>query len=106
MTLSPQDRALLESLPFDPNASAAYNEITGALAWSDEIPDGLSQAGYDYLRDLLAVRGYLHRGLPVERERWDEALAVGLRWNGFRRVTLTTDQRALLERYIEDDSEL
>lgn len=106
MTLSPEDRALIEALPFDPSATAAYNEITGALAWSDEIPEGLSQAGHDYLRELLAVRGYLHRELPIARERWDEALAAGLRWNGFRRVTLTTDQQALLQRYISDDAEL
>lgn len=106
MSLSPEDRARIETLPFDPSATAAYNEITGALAWSDEIPNGLSSTGHDYLRDLLAVRGYLHRGLPVGREHWDEALASGLRWNGFRRLSLTADQRALLERYVEGDSEL
>lgn len=104
--LSPQDRALIEAARFDPYATAAYNEITGALAWSDEMPEGLSQAGHDYLRDLLAVRGYLHRGLPVEREGWDEAIASGLRWNGFARVALTADQRTLLQGYIDDDGAL
>jgi hypothetical protein len=106
MSLPPEDRARIEAVPFDPRATAAYNEITGALAWSDELPEGLSPAGHAYIRDLLGVRGYLHRGLPVDRAGWEAALASGLRWNGFRRVTLSADQRALLDRYVEDDSEL
>lgn len=106
MSLSPEDRARLEALPFDARATAAYNEITGALAWSDEIPDDLSAGGYEYVRELLGIRGYLHRGLPVDVARWDAAQASGLRWNGFRRLTLTPEQRALLDRYIGTDSEL
>lgn len=89
MTLSPRDRELVESLPFDPNATVAFNEIAACLAWSDEIAEGLSPAGYEYVRDLLGARGYMHRGVPVEDwdygstdriERWNEALGSGLRW--------------------------
>jgi hypothetical protein len=106
MRLSDADRALIEATPFDPAASVAYNEITGALAWSDELPDGLSQAGHADLRELLAIRGYLHRGLPVDTIPRHEAVASGIRWNGFRRLALTPDQRAVLQGYIEDDAEL
>ena len=34
---------------------------------------------------------------------WREALEAGLRWNGFRRVDLTADQRMVLARYLADD---
>jgi hypothetical protein len=39
-------------------------------------------------------------------ERWNEALASDLRWNGFRRLELGPTERALLERYLADDSDL
>jgi hypothetical protein len=73
-------RARIEAVPFNLRATAAYNELTGALAWSDELPDGLSPAGHDYVRDLLGVRGYLHRA-PAGRfahagtRRWRPASA-------------------------------
>lgn len=106
MSLSRDDRARIEAIRFDPDATAAYNELTGALTFSDEVPDGISAAAHAYLRELLGIRGYLHRGLPVDAAPWDEALASGLRWNGFRRATLSPDQRALLQRHIEADAEL
>lgn len=109
--LSDRDRELVESLPFDPNATAAFNAITACLVWSDELPSGLTPYGYDFMRDLLVARGYLHRGVPPEAwdsperlERWNEALAAELRWNGFRRVTLTGPQRALLYAHLADPS--
>lgn len=106
MSLSPDDRARIEGVQFDPHATAAYNELTGALTFSDEVPGGITAAAHAYLRELLGIRGYLHRGLPVDATPWDAALASGLRWNGFRRATLSPDERALLQRYIEDDAEL
>jgi hypothetical protein len=115
MSLSAEDRARVEAMPFDPAATAAYDELTGGLAWADELPDGLSPAGHELLRDLLGVRAYLHRGLPLEASGpgaaaraalWQDARASGLRWNGFRRLELTAEQWAILDRYVEDDSEL
>jgi hypothetical protein len=112
--LSDEDRGLLETMPFDPAAEPAFNEITACLVWDDEVPDGLSREGYRTVRDLLVARGLIHRGIPVEEwdfgfpdrwERWNEALADGLRWNGFRRLALTAAQRALLRRYLADETE-
>lgn len=113
MTLSPADRALVEALVFDTAADVSYNAITACLVWSDEVPPGLSRDGYDTVRDLLAARGFIHRGIPVEDwdrgftdrvDRWNAALAEGLRWPGFRRLALTREQRALLERHLADES--
>jgi hypothetical protein len=112
--LSPADHARIEDLAFDAAATPAYNEITACLVWPDELPDGLSPAGYDVVRDLLGARGFIHRGIPIEAwdrgwtdriDRWNEALREGLRWNGFQRIALTTEQRALLEHHLHDPSQ-
>jgi len=113
MTLSPADRALVEALVFDDAADVAYNAITACLVWADEVPRGLTPDGYETVRDLLGARGFIHRGVPIEDwdrgstdrvDLWNAALAGGLRWPGFRRIALTRDQRALLERHLADDA--
>ena len=106
MSLSPGDRAAIEAVPFDPDASIAYHEILGCLGWSDELPDDLTSAGLTYLRDLLGIRGAVHRGEDADLDAWNMTRMTGLRWNGFERLALTPDQRALLERYRADDSML
>ena len=107
--LSDDDRELVESLTFEADAGVSFNDITACLVWDDEVPDGLSRSGYHVVRDLLVARGLIHRGVPVEEwdygwterwDRWNEAIASGLRWNGFRRIALTQVQRALLEQYL------
>ena len=111
--LSDADRALVEHLAFDGAATPAWNEITACLTWPDELPSGLTPHGYDYMRDLLGARGFIHRAIPIEdwdrgwterADRWNEALGAGLRWNGFQRIALTTEQRVLLERRLRDES--
>lgn len=113
--LSNADRALVEGQPFAAGSEPAYNEITACLVWPDEVPAGLSPAGYDVVRDLLGARGFIHRGVPIEEwdrgwtdriERWNGAIGDGLRWNGFQRIALTSVQRALLERHLHDPTEL
>jgi hypothetical protein len=115
VSLSPRDRALIEAQPFDPMATIAFHELAGCLAWSDEVPAGLSADGSAYVRDLLTARGYVHRGVGADAwelggsqlaARWSEANAMGLRWNGFRRLVLTPPQRAVFERFLADDREL
>lgn len=112
--LSAIDRTLVEGTLFDRHATPAFNEVTGCLAWPDELPDGLSTQGYDIVRDLLAARGLIHRGIPIDDwelegytdriDRWNAALRSGLRWNGFQRIALTREQRELLDRHLADDS--
>lgn len=104
--LSPADRAAIEGLPLDPDASIGFHELLGCLVWSDEIPDGLTNEGHAYLRELLGIRGAIHRGEDADLATWNLARMTGLRWNGFGRLELTTQQRALLAHYLADDSEL
>lgn len=113
VTLSAADRALVEALAFDAGAEVAYNAITACLVWADEVPRGLTPAGYETVRDLLAARGFIHRGIAIDDwdrgltdrvERWNAALDEGLRWPGFQRLALTRLQRALLDRHLADDS--
>lgn len=108
--LSDADRERLEAVPFDSSAEPVFNEVTACLVWPDEVPDGLSRDGYAIVRDLLVARGLIHRAVAVEDwdygwterlERWNESLLSGLRWNGFRRLALTADQRRLLERHLD-----
>jgi hypothetical protein len=109
--LSDAERALVEGLALDPAAEPVYNEITACLVWPDELPVGLTSYGFEYLRDLLGARGFIHRGIPIEEwdrgwtdriDRWNEALRAGLRWNGFLRIALTRDQRELLNKHLND----
>ncbi len=111
--LSDDDRALLENEPFDPDAPAAFNDITACLVWADEVPDGLSRAAYEIVRDLLIARGLIHRAVPIEEwdygyterwERWNEAISSGLRWNGFRRLALTAEQRGMLSHFLNPEA--
>jgi|KBSSwiStaDraftv2_1062776.scaffolds.fasta_scaffold3232354_2 hypothetical protein len=111
--LGTTDRRLVENLFFDADATAAFNEVTGCLVWSDELPDGLSPDGFATMRDLLSARGLLHRGIPIEdwqggfsglADTWNAAVRSRLRWTGFQRIELTQEQRALLDAYLADDS--
>ncbi|HET7181976.1 MAG TPA: hypothetical protein VFI15_07060 [Candidatus Limnocylindrales bacterium] len=106
MTLSPRDRAAIQAVPLDPDATIAFHEILGCLGWSDEVPDDLTNDGHAYLRDLLAIRGAIHRGEPADLEPWNIARMTGLRWNGFDRLVLTPRQQALLAHHLADDTEL
>ena len=84
-----------------------FEEIKYCLVWPDERPEGLSSAGWELVGDLLVVRGYLHRALPVEQwgfagghawlRTWNWALLdERLEWNGFRRLALTESEREVL----------
>ena len=106
MSLPPQDRSAIEALPFDPDATIAFHAILGCLVWSDELPDDLTSEGLAYLRELLGIRGAIHRGEPADLDTWNLARMTGLRWTGFQRLVLTADQQDVLARYQADDSEL
>lgn len=111
--LGTTDRLLVEHQLFIEDATPAFNEVTGCLVWPDEIPEGLSREGFETVRNLLAARGLIHRGIVVEdwqagftelADEWNAALRTRLRWNGFQRIALTREQRATLDAYLADDS--
>ena len=91
--------------PIDPEAEPRYDPLKGCLLWPDEFVDGLSRDGVELLGDLFVARSLLHRDTPIStwpggshalQQRWDTAIAAGLPWPGFARVSLSADQRTLL----------
>lgn len=109
LSISSKDRRLLAEQPVREGVAPMFEEIKYCLVWADERPEGLSSAGWELVGDLLIVRGYLHRALPVEQwgfaggqewlRTWNWALLdERLEWNGFRRVALTESERRVLER--------
>jgi hypothetical protein len=108
--LTVEERRVIESCSLDPSAVPAFEEIRYCLVWPDERTDEVMrmQGGYALLGDLWIVRGYIHRGVPVEDwgafggesflETWNECVFGGLQWIGFRRIALTKQERAILDR--------
>lgn len=113
MLLSSEDRAAIERLVLDRTLAPSFEILKSCLIWEDEVPRGISGAGYKYVQDLWATRGWIHRGVPLERwtfghERflriWDDALSSGLKWPGFHRLALSTgDQQYLREQLADED---
>ncbi len=107
--LSSQDRALLESAQFDPRAKPSYESVKSCLVWPDELPDGLSLEGIQFIHRLLAARSFMYRGIPRKGRReylqaaWDEASLSGLKWSGFRRLTVSPKDLAFLENAIRQE---
>jgi len=105
---------LLDTQPFDRLARPQFEEIKYCLVWPDERPEGLSSAGWELVGDLLVVRGYLHRAVPIEEwgmvggqeylRTWNRALLdERVPWNGFRRIALSDDDRQVLAAALRRD---
>ena len=106
MFLTHEDRAAIECLVFDPSLTPRYELLKSCLVWEDERPRRISPDGYQYMVDLWAVRGFIHRGVPLERwglgpesflHTWNDALDTCLRWPGFRRLGLSIRDRQFLD---------
>jgi hypothetical protein len=98
-----EDLRLIESLVYRPELKPSYEFMKDCLVWEDERPDGLTPDDYSNLSDLLVARSYLHRGEPFSaweldpdrfKSVWERAIKQGLRWPGFRRVSLSGEEEA------------
>jgi hypothetical protein len=67
MRFAELDRAILRQLVFDPACEPSYELMKSCLVWPDERPLRISREGYELLGDLWAVRGFLHRGIPLSQ---------------------------------------
>lgn len=112
MLFSEVDRRLIEAQVFDPKAEPSFEALKACLVWPDECPERISNEGREVLSDLLIVRGFIHRGVPREQwgldpqfflDRWAEAQAICLRWNGFRRMSLSESDSAYLMRSVGEN---
>jgi hypothetical protein len=105
------DRRLIEAQDFDETGEPAFELLKACLIWPDECPAGISNAGREVLNDLFIVRGFIHRGLPKIHwgldplyfsTLWENALASGIVWNGFRRIELLEKDYLYLVRSLSE----
>jgi hypothetical protein len=106
MKIPDRDLDLLRNLVFDPNAKPMFDFLKSCLFWFDERPsERLSAEGSELLTDLLIVRGFFHRSVPIEewgldpeyfKAVWEFGLANIPQWIGFKRLVLSESEQAFL----------
>lgn len=115
MRFEPDDRDTLRSLVFDPAATPNFEFLKACLVWPDERPERITEPGYELLRDLWSVRGFLHRGIPTEKwgldpnyfqAVWSHALQDVPEWPGFRRLQLSDEDQAYLNKCLAETADV
>lgn len=108
------DRALIEAIPYQPDARPNFEFMRSCLVWPDEGPDGITPDGYANLCDLWLVRSFIYRGKPESewylhnpastrlRDLWRAALEEQVKWNGFRRLELSAEDHTYYMSMLED----
>jgi hypothetical protein len=109
MPLSKADREIIEAQILVTESQPSYESIKSCLIWPNELPSGLSMDGHTFILNLLAARSYLHRNIPMtgrlERLRvdWEIALSSGLKWIGFKRISIPAAHLEFLVSQIESE---
>jgi hypothetical protein len=102
---SDHDRELIESLLFNASMKPEFNAVSACLCWDDEWPREITNKGHRKLRELWMARSYLHNDNSFDaageyaeewREVWEQAIQEIPTWPGFKRVTLSEEDRAFL----------
>ena len=111
--LTQADRAVVNSMPFDPQSRRFYDAFHGSLVWLDERPELIASAGHALYVELLFARSllfhYPQAGIPAYRDApdrslfWQTALAAIPLWPGFQRATLDQDSRNYLVQQMNRD---
>jgi hypothetical protein len=111
--LSKSDREAVERLSFEPDSEPSFDVVKSCLIWNDEKPPGLSYEGQKLLGRLWAVRSLIHRHIPESQwpegprnflPIWQELLRGGLKWTGFRRLTLSDRDGLCLKKCLRDSA--
>lgn len=108
LRISGNDLTLIESLEYDSSLEPRFDTFRACLVWRDEEPAGLTPAGYEALCDLWIARANLYHGLELSepcdpdyfREAWNQAMAQGLKWPGFNRLSLNEKDKAYYEQML------
>lgn len=104
------DLRLIEALVYDASLKPTYSSMRNHLKWADEMPEGLTPDGYEALCDLWIARSFVHRGLefsshPLDTgylsDFWMRALKQNIKWSGFKRLQLNTEDAAYYKSMIE-----
>jgi hypothetical protein len=109
--LSAVERGAIEGCVKDSAAEPNFESIRYCLIWPDEQVRSLCGDAYELLGDLWIVRGFIHRGVPLDDwspdgghyliSVWNECLMGGLRWIGFERLVLTRAERLYLQQHLQ-----
>ena len=108
----PRDLQLLENLVLDPSLEPKFNALSAYFLWEDELPSGITPDGLDVLQSLWTARSLFHRKLsfadhPINpeysRRVWEQALKEIPNWPGFKRLTLSNEDKEYYERKLNQE---
>ncbi len=100
------DLEVMRSLKYDPTLKPNYESIRGCLFWKDERSEELSPDGYKLVNSLIIARSLLQQGLtlddhPIDPEYCKKLWAIAQKqiadWPGFKRVTLSAEDKEYFE---------
>jgi hypothetical protein len=102
----PEDLNQIEALTYKPSLAPKYNAMRMYLQWDDELPANITPDAYLTLCDLWIARAVIHHGLKLHesldaehyKSVWSKALKQSLRWPGFERLTLSSEDQNYFEK--------
>lgn len=110
---SDRDRVLVESLIYNPSFEPRFNGIRDYLMWEDELPPGITPDGLEVLTNLWIARACLYHGYELPdlfdkeffRSVWQQAIAENLQWPGFKRLTLSNEDKAYYKQKLNQENQ-
>jgi len=109
-----RDLELIRNLVLDPSLESKFNALSAYFFWEDEIPSNITPDGLDVLQSLWTARSLFHRGLtlkdhPINPEYsrlvWEQALEEIPNWPGFKRLTLSNEDKAYYEQKLNQENQ-
>ena len=109
LKLTDKDIELIQTQPYDATLKPNFESLKGCLVWRDERPRGLSLDADRVINSLLVGRNLLHRGLTLDdhpinadfcKKVWTASQKQIADWPGFKRLTLSDEDRKYLEEEI------
>ena len=109
LKLTDKDIELIQTQPYDATLKPNFKSLKGCLVWRDERPRGLSLDADRVINSLLVGRNLLHRGLTLDdhpinadfcKKVWTASQKQIADWPGFKRLTLSDEDRKYLEEEI------
>ena len=101
LVFNDRDLNLIQQLVYDSSLEPMYCSFRMYLHWPDELPNGISPAGYETLCDLWIARACLYHGLKLDESLspavfirvWKRAIEQGVQWPGFQRLNLSAEDQ-------------
>ena len=113
---SAYDKDIITNLSYDNAAEPAFDNMRDCLVWPDERPDNLTPDGYEKLQDLFIARSLIFHLTQVKKtspevpssfeNAWKAAQKQVPTWPGFRRLTLSIEDREYYTRSMSENDEI